>query len=93
MTFPGVSYIEVSLGRREVLHARSQLFDPLPIALSDLSSALHRVSPDVGQIIEDIRHAVAAGGTVVHRLVRVPGENWLNCTVDISYDAFFNDTH
>jgi hypothetical protein len=94
MTLPSVSYIEVSLGRCEVLHARSQLFDPLPITLSDLSSELHRVSPDVGQIIEDIRHAVAAGGgTVVHRLVRVAGENWLNCTVDISYDAFLNDTH
>jgi hypothetical protein len=91
---PGVSYIEVSLGRREVLHARSQLFDPLPITLSDLSSALHRVSSDVGQIIEDIRHAVAAGGrTVVHRFIRVAGENWPNCTVDMIYAAFLNDTH
>jgi hypothetical protein len=90
---PGVSYIEVSLGRREVLRAHSQLFDPLPTTLSDLSSALHRVSPDVGQIIEDIRHAAAGGGTVAHRLIRTAGENWLNCTVDINYDAFLNDTH
>jgi copper chaperone CopZ len=73
---PGVSYTEASLGRGEVLRARSQLFDPLPTTLSDLSSALQRVSPDVGQIIEDIGHAAAAGGgTFVHRLVRTAGEN------------------
>jgi hypothetical protein len=92
---PGVSYIKVSLGRHRVLRTRSQLFDPLPTTGSDLSSALHRVSPDIGQIIEDIRHVAAAGGggTVARHLVRTAGEHWLNCTVDISYNDFLNTTH
>jgi signal transduction histidine kinase/CheY-like chemotaxis protein len=91
---PDVSYAEVSLGRQEVLGGRWQLFDPLPTTLGDLKSALLRVSLDFGELFDDTRQAAAAGGGMIaHRLVRTPGENWLNCTVDITQDAFLNDAH